>query len=139
MNEEINKEKFSNLANIKPHRGSKTKMILFTLITFRMCPNIHLHIYALLVQTFICIYTRVLHRLHRSLHTLLVKIADPTKSNRNHSRGKDNGGKGSMEVVQVEIGGSTRPILPKPHLIIPIVRKREKIVGGIYGNTGKFS
>lgn len=52
--------------------------------------------------------------------SLSVKIADPTKSNRNHSRGKANGGKGSVEVVPVEIGGSTRPILPKPHLIIPM-------------------
>ena len=58
-----------------------------------------------------------------------------------------------MEVVPVEIGGSTRSILPKPHLIIPDSearkrgnererereREREKIEGGIYGNTGKFS
>lgn len=90
--------------------------------------NINLHIYA-------C----VLHRLHTYLYIFLVKIADPTKSNRNHSRGKDNGGKGSMKVVPVEIGGSTRSILPKPHLIIPIASKREKIERGIYGNTGKFS
>lgn len=57
--------------------------------------------------------------------TLVAKIADPTKSNRNHSRGKGNGGKGSLQVVPVEIGGSTRPILPKLHLIIPTERTGE--------------
>lgn len=53
--------------------------------------------------------------------------------------------RGSVQVVPVEIGGSTRPILPKPHLIIPTERtnERERREGrrqvGIYGNTGKFS
>lgn len=77
------------------------------------------------------VYTRV--RARNSVtqvdnkYPLLAKIADPTKSNRNHSRGKaKGGGKGSAEVVLAEIGGSTRPILPKPHLIIPIERERAR-------------
>lgn len=32
----------------------------------------------------------------------------------------------AAEVVLAEIGGSTRPILPKPHLIIPIEREQER-------------
>lgn len=89
-----------------------------------------------------------------SLSLFREEIADPTKSNRNHSRGKRNGRKGrrgEVEAVPVEIGGSTRPILPKPHLIIPIEseqgggRGRKDRVDrggrglGYMGNTSKFS
>lgn len=75
-----------------------------------------------LVCVRICVCTRHTDGLQIPL---FAKIADPTKSNRNHSRGKGNGRKGSVQVVPVEIGGSTRPILPKPHLIIPTERTNE--------------
>lgn len=43
--------------------------------------------------------------------------------------------RGSMEVVPVEIGGSTQPILPKPHLIIPMERRDQERGGLEYVET----